>query len=147
MGLDLHVTAGRIVLTGELDRATCGHLVAACPMLVAATPAVWVVDLTDLTFCDASGLRALVALRRAAADAGAAVVLNGARPLLRRLLAFVSLSDVVAPVLPAAPTPAASSSGRPPAVHLASLDTARARSSQARSAGPAAGADARAARR
>lgn len=55
-------------------------------------------DLAALEFCDASGLRALVATRRAAVRSGGALVVLGARPYLRWLLALVGLGDVLAPI-------------------------------------------------
>lgn len=109
--------AGRILLTGELDRATCGLLAEACPALASAAAPVWVLDLAGLSFCDASGLRALAAVRRVAAAAGAAVIVAGARPYLRRLLPLVDLCGTPTPVTPTAP--AAGRTGRAPAVRLA----------------------------
>jgi anti-anti-sigma factor len=99
--------AGRVVLTGELDRGTCVHLDAACRVLAADGPPIWVVDLAGLAFCDAAGLRALAAARRAAEGSGPAVVLSGARPYLRRLLHLVGLGDALAPVARSMPRPAA----------------------------------------
>jgi anti-anti-sigma factor len=107
----LDLRAGRIALCGELDRETCGHLAAACPVLAAAAAPVWVLDLARLTFCDASGLRALAAARRAATDAGAVVVVVGARPFLQRLLPLVDLGDVLAPPAHPAPAPGAGHTG------------------------------------
>lgn len=98
----LDLPAGRILLTGELDRATCWQLAEACPMLASAAAPVWVLDLAGLSFCDASGLRALAAVRRVAAAAGAAVVVAGARPYLRRLLPLVDLGGAPVPVGPTA---------------------------------------------
>lgn len=89
--------AGRVVVDGELDRATCHHVATAGRVLAAAAAPVWVVDLTGLTFCDATGLRALAAFRRTAEAAGAVPVLVGARPFHRRLLAVAGLGDVLAP--------------------------------------------------
>jgi anti-anti-sigma factor len=96
--------AGRVALAGELDQETSEHLAAACPVLTDAAASVWVLDLQGLVFCDAAGLRALAATRRAATGAGAALLLVGARPFLRLLLPLVDLDDVLAP--PAHPAPA-----------------------------------------
>jgi anti-anti-sigma factor len=108
----LDLPAGRITLTGELDRETCGHLTAACPVLAAAAGSVWVLNLAGLTFCDASGLRALASARRAVTDGGAAVLLVGARPFLRPLLPLVDLDDVLAPPARPVPAPAVYRAGR-----------------------------------
>lgn len=96
--LAVDLAAGRVVLTGELDRGTCGHLRGACRGLAAGAAPFWVLDLAALEFCDAAGLRALAAVRRAAEDAGALVLIVGARPFLRRVLPLVGLGDVLAPI-------------------------------------------------
>ncbi|WP_199582440.1 STAS domain-containing protein [Blastococcus sp. TF02-9] len=103
-GLDLAVDLadGRLGLSGDLDRGTCEQLLAVCPLLTLAAAPVWAVDLAGLTFCDAEGLRALIAVRRAAADAGAAVVAVGARPFLRRLLTLAEFECHTRPGQPCA---------------------------------------------
>jgi anti-anti-sigma factor len=101
--VDVDLTAGRIALTGELDRSTCGHLACASAALAAAGPTTWVVDLAGVTFCDAPGLRALAAVRCSAERAGATAVVVGARPFLLRLLGLVGLDELQ----PAAPAPRA----------------------------------------
>ena len=126
--VDVDPTAGRVVLTGELDRATCGHLVAACQLLTAAGPPIWMLDLAGLTFCDAPGLRSLARARHAAADAGATLVLAGASPFLRRLLARCGLEDVLTPIARTSPVPVDVRVARPaevaPAAGTPTLETA-----------------------
>lgn len=99
-GLTVHVDLpqARLVLDGELDRTTCDQLAAASRVLAGVGPCTWVLDLAGLGFCDASGLRALAVTRRAAQDAGAAVLVVGARPFLRRLLGLAGLGDVLVPI-------------------------------------------------
>ena len=111
--VDVDLAAGRVTLTGELDRITCGQLVAACRLLTAAGPPVCVLDLSAVIFCDAPGLRALTTARDLAQDAGAGLVLAGARPFLRRLLARCGLGDVLTPIARTAPTPADARMTRP----------------------------------
>ena len=53
---------GVVVVAGELDAATAGQLA----RRLSAPPAVRVIDLSGVTFIDASGLRVLVDARRAA---------------------------------------------------------------------------------
>ncbi|MGY1696597.1 STAS domain-containing protein [Geodermatophilus sp. SYSU D00814] len=115
----LDLPAGRILLSGELDRATCGHLDAACAVLGRAAVPAWVLDLAGLSFCDVPGLRALAAVRRAAQAAGAAVIVVGARPYLRRLLPLVGVDDALPPVARSIAGPVAGHSGGAPAVRHA----------------------------
>ncbi|MGY1671427.1 STAS domain-containing protein [Geodermatophilus sp. SYSU D00710] len=123
----LDLPTRRVVVTGELDRATCRHLTAACPALAAAAAPAWVLDVTGLTFCDASGLRALADVRRAAADAGATVVVIGARPFVRGVLTLAGLGDVLTPVARTTPAPAGRRTGRTPAAPAAAPDGSAAR--------------------
>ncbi|WNV77204.1 STAS domain-containing protein [Geodermatophilus sp. DSM 44513] len=129
--LAVDLAAGRVVLTGELDRATCGQLTAACQVLAAECPPVWVLDVAALDFCDAAGLRALAAARRATEDAGAVALIVGARQVLRRLLPLAGLDDLLAPIARTLPPPAprhtASSSGVPVATATGTPPAAAAR--------------------
>jgi anti-anti-sigma factor len=111
--------AGRMLLTGELDTETCAQLASAAPVLVGVAAPVWVLDLATLRFCDASGLRALAAVRDVAARAGAVVVLVGVRPYLRRLLPLVGLGDAVAPLAREVSAPVPDRSRRASAVRRA----------------------------
>jgi anti-anti-sigma factor len=90
-------TAGRIVLTGELDRSTCDQLARVARALTTSAAPNWVVDLAGVTFCDAPGLRALAGLRRDAEDSGATMTLVGARPFLVRLLGLADSVGLLAP--------------------------------------------------
>jgi anti-anti-sigma factor len=101
--VDVDLAAGQMVLSGELDRSTCGHLACASSALAAADAPTWVVDLAGVTFCDAPGLRALAAVRCSAERTGATTVVVGARPFLRQLLGLVGLGDLQ----PMAPPPRA----------------------------------------
>ena len=49
-------------------------------------------DLTQLTFVDAAGLRALVQARMLVHGRGGQLTLHGARPLLRRMLEITELN-------------------------------------------------------
>lgn len=114
LALEIDLPSGRVVLSGELDRDTTGHLEAACRLLGDAGPPVWVLDVAELTFCDAPGLRALTAVRRAAEDAGAALLLVGARPFLRGLLPLAGLGNALTPVARVMPGRAAERVAAPP---------------------------------
>lgn len=74
-------------LSGELDlTARQGVVDALVPPVSRATAARLVVDMADVTFCDSSGLGALLDVRRAAADAGVDMVLRGVTRQVARLL-------------------------------------------------------------
>jgi len=74
-------------LTGELDLTASGTVVDALvpPVSGAASPRL-VVDMSGVTFCDSSGLGALLDVRRAAADADVDMVLRGVSRQVARLL-------------------------------------------------------------
>jgi anti-sigma B factor antagonist len=59
-----------IRLMGELDLDTVGRSRGSLETAVANADLPIVVDLSDLTFCDSSGVRALLALHRMAAASG-----------------------------------------------------------------------------
>ncbi|GAA4609723.1 anti-sigma B factor antagonist [Actinoplanes octamycinicus] len=60
----------RIALTGELDMATTEQLRAHLDHTLISRPRLVLVDLDGVTFCDSTGISALVAARTAAAAAG-----------------------------------------------------------------------------
>ena len=82
-------------LVGELDIATAGQLGAATATLTARDLQHLCLDLTDLEFLDAAGLRALLATRALVADHGGQLVLTGVRPLARRVLEITGLEQVL----------------------------------------------------
>jgi anti-anti-sigma factor len=74
-------------LSGELDLTASDRVVEALgrePTLSAAPRLV--VDMGGVTFCDSSGLGALLDVRRAAGDAGVEMVLRDVRRQVARLL-------------------------------------------------------------
>ena len=72
---------GVLVVTGELDLSGAAQL----RQRLAASPAVAVLDLRDVTFIDAAGLRAL--------EAVPALTLRAPSPTVRRLLHLLGLVD------------------------------------------------------
>ena len=74
-------------LTGELDLTSRAAVVEALvPAVSAAASSRLVVDMAGVSFCDSSGLGALLDVRRAAADAGVDMVLRGVNRQVARLL-------------------------------------------------------------
>jgi anti-sigma B factor antagonist len=85
------------IVSGELDFGTTGLLINAGGPVVSAGRSL-VLDLSDLSFCDSSGLGALVQLHHSAAAAGGRLTLAAPRPrvdsvirvtMLHRLLTVV----------------------------------------------------------
>jgi len=80
---------------GELDMATRSDFAAALERIAQASPARVVVDLSQLTFIDSSGLNALVASSRAVEEAGGSIVFAEPSPFVARVLEIVQLPDTV----------------------------------------------------
>ncbi|GLZ59465.1 MULTISPECIES: STAS domain-containing protein [Micromonospora] len=80
----------RLRLTGELDYDTAPELIAAAAELRSGVPVL--VDLTEVTLCDSSGLSALLVVHRAAG----AIQLTGVSPQLQRMLDRTGLSELLA---------------------------------------------------
>ena len=81
-------------LAGELDLSVRAAVVTRLTGAVADhrdPPGRLVIDLQEVSFCDSSGLGALLDVRRAAGDAGVAVMLRSVPPAVDRLL---ELTDV-----------------------------------------------------
>ena len=80
-----------ISVTGELDIATAEQAYAYISDVIDAWPAPVSVDLSGLTFCDASGLGALARLARHARQAGRQLRLTAARPSLLKIMRITGL--------------------------------------------------------
>ncbi|HET6952599.1 MAG TPA: STAS domain-containing protein [Acidimicrobiales bacterium] len=80
-------------VSGELDLAVRAQLVARVSDALSAAdpPGRLVADLGDVTFCDSSGLAALLDLQRVATDTGFRLMLRDVPPQVARLL---DLTDV-----------------------------------------------------
>jgi anti-sigma B factor antagonist len=84
---------GHTVLTvgGELDIATTAALRVEIVKVLAATTTPVIIDLSGVSFCDASGLALLVGAQRRAKADGRTVVLAGLRPNVLKLLHITGL--------------------------------------------------------
>jgi len=80
-----------ISVTGELDIATAEQAYAYISDVIDAWPTPVSVDLSGLTFCDASGLGALARIARHARQAGRQLKLTAARPSLRKIMRITGL--------------------------------------------------------
>lgn len=100
-GPELVVTTSRrsdgvvLALRGELDIATGPVLDAAVRAAVqdAPAPTRLVLDLAALEFADVAGLGVLLPHQRALAAGGGSVVLQGASPMVRRIVTTLDLGD------------------------------------------------------
>jgi len=80
---------------GELDMATAPDARAFLLTVLAGGNLRLVIDLTDLTFVDASGINVLVRASRRAQENGGWLRLAGARPQLRRILHILHLTALL----------------------------------------------------
>ena len=91
-------TAGEsvLVLSGEIDMATAGHLRSAVDDLVGRSHGRIVLDFAGVTFCDSQGLSTLIAANRAAEAAGDRLVLVNVGDFVQRLFDITGLRTVFA---------------------------------------------------
>ena len=92
-----------ISVRGELDIATAEQAYTYISDVIDCWPAPVSVDLTGLTFCDASGLGALARIARHAREAGRQLRLISARPSLLKIIRITGLDRTFPELLPAAP--------------------------------------------
>ena len=80
---------GRVIaLSGELDACTCRGLVAS---LIGPPGSLIVIDLSELTFMDSSGIGALLAARRMVLEDGGNLVVSRPTPMVYRVLEITGL--------------------------------------------------------
>lgn len=86
-----------VALSGELDLATAPRLRSClAPMVTAATaPQELVLDLSDLSFLDASGISALLTVQRALAARGGRLCLRSPSRLVRRIVQVLDLDGLL----------------------------------------------------
>ena len=82
-----------IRLAGELDAATVPQLRAALAQTLTQRPARLILDLTDLDFCDSTGLALLVQTRNNLPDTSQ-LILHGATDRMHRLLCITRLDTI-----------------------------------------------------
>jgi anti-sigma B factor antagonist len=94
---------GQVIrVAGELDIATAEKAYLYISDIIDGGPAPVTVDLSGLTFCDASGLGVLARIARHAKQAGRQLKLSSARPSLLKLMRLTGL-DVSFPELLSSP--------------------------------------------
>jgi anti-sigma B factor antagonist len=92
-----HDVAGttRLMVAGELDIATAADFGIELARLIDDRGPDVLIDTSDLAFCDARGLAAIVAADNRARRRGGAVTLTGVRPQLARILRVAHLERLV----------------------------------------------------
>ena len=85
----------RLRLVGELDMSTAPQLNAVIDRLAAAGERRLLVDLTDLTFCDSTGIAAFVRGDNRAAAEGGWLRVTGATGPVERVLTVTGLAEVL----------------------------------------------------
>ena len=94
---------GQVIrVTGELDIATAEKAYSYISDIIDGGPAPVTVDLSGLTFCDASGLGVLARIARHAKQAGRQLKLSSARPSLLKLMRLTGLDVSFPELLPSA---------------------------------------------
>ena len=94
-----------VAVTGELDIATAEQAYAYLSEVIDAPgpgPAPVRVDLSGLTFCDASGLGVLARVARHARQAGRQLKLTAARPSLLKIMKITGLDRAFPELVPSA---------------------------------------------
>jgi anti-sigma B factor antagonist len=91
-----------IRVAGELDIATAEKAYSYISDVIDGEPAPVTVDLSGLTFCDASGLGVLARVARHAKQAGRVLTLSSARPSLLKLMRLTGLDGVFPELRPSA---------------------------------------------
>jgi anti-sigma B factor antagonist len=91
-----------VSMTGELDIATAEQAYTFISDVIDAWPAPVSVDLSGLTFCDASGLSVLARIARHARQAGRQFRLTAARPSLLKIMRITGLDRAFPELVPSA---------------------------------------------
>ena len=89
-------------MTGELDIATAEQAYSYLSEVIDGRPAPVTVDLSGLTFCDASGLGVLARSARYARQKGRQLALASARPSLLKIMRITGLDRAFPELHPAA---------------------------------------------
>lgn len=88
------VPSGRVHVAGELDREHAHHVLDALGALAASDVPSWTLEARRVTFCDAEGLRVLVAASRMARGHGRRLSVLPS-PCMHRLVLLVGLHRLV----------------------------------------------------
>jgi anti-anti-sigma factor len=93
--LDQDARTTTVALHGEIDVLTVDQVRVALAGVLASRPPELVVELSDLSFIDSTGLGALIAAFQRARDAGVSFRLAHPTPPVRQILVLSGLLEVV----------------------------------------------------
>ena len=102
-----------VSVTGELDIATAEQAYAYISEVIDSRLTAVSVDLSGLTFCDASGLGVLAKIARHARQAGRQLKLTSVRPSLLKIMRLTGLDGVFPELRPPVPAYSALAPARP----------------------------------
>ena len=85
----------QVALVGEIDAASALALQSRLSDVIEATTGEVVVNMSDISFIDSIGLRALLAIRRSLSEQGRSLVLRELSKPIRRLLDLTGLSPAL----------------------------------------------------
>ncbi|MCF6466953.1 STAS domain-containing protein [Nonomuraea sp. MG754425] len=86
------VTPTSVRLSGEIDIFTSAALRGQLLDTLRTSTSVLVLDLSEVTFCDAGGLAVLVGIQRRARAQGITMTMTAPRPFMSRLLRLTGLN-------------------------------------------------------
>ena len=91
----LHETNGmtRVALSGELDLSSAAQIEDVLKEVEAASPALMLLDLRELTFLDSTGLRVMVSADARARDASRRLVIVQGPEVVHRVFRITGLDD------------------------------------------------------
>ena len=93
-------TGAVLTVAGDLDHDSAGQLRAAVDAIVLRPGDLLTVDLTDLAYCDSTGITALIAARNHTHAHGADIALTAVPSTTLRILGILGL-DQLFPIYPA----------------------------------------------
>ena len=97
IAVSVDLPQARVRVAGELDRDSAHHLLEAVEILTTRSSRRWQLDAADVTFCDASGLRALTSAHAIAAAHGRSLrLVRRSRPVAR-LVSLLGEDEVFPP--------------------------------------------------
>jgi anti-anti-sigma factor len=84
-----------VALAGEIDLANAGALAEALAQVIEAKPPAVIIDLTQLSFLDSSGIRCLVIAAREASAVGSHVIVRRPSPTILRTLEICGVDELL----------------------------------------------------
>jgi anti-sigma B factor antagonist/stage II sporulation protein AA (anti-sigma F factor antagonist) len=82
-----------LALTGELDYTNAERLQHDLQEAIGPRARDLVIDLSDLSFCDSTGIQVFLAVRKITQDRGGSIALTGLQPRLERLFHLTGLAS------------------------------------------------------